>query len=183
MTGFRLSRGGACEYFNIRPDLVCLGKIVGGGLPLAAFGGRAKIMNHLSPVGSVYQAGTLSGNPLAVAAGRATLSLLTKEFYEDLNATAASIEEKLRPLLEERGLSFARVGSMFTIFFRSQAPRSFDEVNMCDRDAFGRFHALALREGIYFPPSQYEAVFLCACMTQEDVDFLVSGVKKVLTLL
>ena len=183
MTGFRLSRGGACEYFNIRPDLVCLGKIVGGGLPLAAFGGRAEIMNCLSPVGSVYQAGTLSGNPLAVAAGRATLSLLTKDFYEDLNATAASIEDQLRPIVEEKGLSFARVGSMFTVFFRSQAPRSFEEVNMCDLKAFGRFHGLALQEGIYFPPSQYEAVFLCACMTKDDVDFLVRGVKKVLTLL
>ena len=183
MTGFRLSKGGACEYFNIRPDLVCLGKIVGGGLPLAAFGGRAEIMNHLSPVGSVYQAGTLSGNPLAVAAGRATLSLLTEDFYEGLNSIAASIEEQIRPIVEEKGLSFARVGSMFTIFFRSQAPRSFDEVNMCDLKAFGRFHALALKEGIYFPPSQYEAVFLGASMTQEDVDFLVNGVKKALSLL
>ena len=140
-------------------------------------------MNCLSPVGSVYQAGTLSGNPLAVAAGRATLSLLTKEFYEGLNATAASIEEKLRPIVEEKGLSFARVGSMFTVFFRSQAPRTFHEVNMCDLGAFGRFHALALKEGIYFPPSQYEAVFLCACMTPNDVDFLVQGVEKALALL
>ena len=178
MTGFRLSRGGACEYYNIQPDLVCLGKIVGGGLPLAAFGGRAEIMNHLSPVGSVYQAGTLSGNPLAVAAGRATLELLTEDFYEGLNKTAASIEEKIRPFLESKGLSFARVGSMFTIFFRTEAPRSFDEVNQCDLDTFGRFHALALKEGVYFPPSQYEAVFLCASMTEDDVEFLVSGIQK-----
>jgi glutamate-1-semialdehyde 2,1-aminomutase len=178
MTGFRLHRGGACAYYNIKPDLVCLGKIVGGGLPLAAFGGRAEIMNHLSPVGSVYQAGTLSGNPLAVAAGRATLSLLTEDFYERLNRIAEKIEDKLRPFVESKGLSFARVGSMFTIFFRSEAPRSFSEVGMCDFDAFGRFHAFALQEGIYFPPSQYEAVFLAACMTEEDIDFLVKGVHK-----
>ena len=140
-------------------------------------------MNCLSPVGSVYQAGTLSGNPLAVAAGRATLSLLTNEFYEGLNATAKSIEEKLRPLLDSKGLSFARVGSMFTIFFRSQPPRSFEEVHTCDLKAFGRFHALALREGIYFPPSQYEAVFLCATMTPQDVDFFGEWSKKALALL
>lgn len=178
MTGFRLSRGGACEFYGIQPDLVCLGKIVGGGLPLAAFGGRADIMKHLSPVGSVYQAGTLSGNPLAVAAGRATLSLLTQDFYEQLNAIAESIEEKLRPFLESKNLSFARVGSMFTIFFRAQAPESFDEVNQCDLEAFGHFHALALQEGIYFPPSQYEAVFLGATMTENDVDFLIQGIKN-----
>ena len=178
MTGFRLSRGGACEYYNIQPDLVCLGKVVGGGLPLAAFGGKAEIMNHLSPVGSVYQAGTLSGNPLAVAAGRATLSLLTPGFYQKITQIGDQVEQGLRSFVEDHGLSFARVGSMFTIFFRSQAPRSYAQVKECDFQAFGRFHALALSNGLYFPPSQYEAVFLSSCLGAEEIQFLVEGTKK-----
>ena len=183
MTGFRLSRGGACEYYGIVPDLVCLGKIVGGGLPLAAFGGKAEIMKCLSPVGPVYQAGTLSGNPLAVAAGRATLSLLTPDFYQRLNGIAEKIESKLRPFVEEKGFSFARVGSMFTIFFRSTAPRSYTEVKQCDFKMFGRFHSIALSKGLYFPPSQYEAVFLSACMSDEDIEFLVQNTKDSILLL
>ena len=178
MTGFRLSKGGASEYYGIVPDLVCLGKIVGGGLPLAAFGGKAEIMNHLSPVGPVYQAGTLSGNPLAVAAGRANLSLLTPEFYQRLNSIAETIDLGLRPFLEAHGLSFARVGSMFTIFFRSKAPRSYAEVKECDFQKFGKFHSIALSKGLYFPPSQYEAVFLSGCMTEADIRFLVENTKK-----
>lgn len=180
MTGFRLSRGGACALFSIDADLVALGKIVGGGLPLAAFGGKRQIMQSLSPSGPVYQAGTLSGNPLAVAAGRATLSLLDAAFYEQLEATASQIEQRIRPLVESKGLSFARVGSMFTIFFRSQAPTNFAEVSECDFAAFGAFHRRALNHGIYFPPSQYEAVFLTGCMTQADIDHLVKGVALAL---
>ena len=180
MTGFRLAKGGACEYYGLEPDLVALGKIVGGGLPLAAFGGRADVMSHLSPAGPVYQAGTLSGNPLAVAAGRAALSLLTDDFYRRLGDLSDEIGRRIRPLVESRGLSLNQVGSMFTIFFRSEAPASFDDVLECDFDAFGRFHRRALDQGLYFPPSQYEAVFLSGAMGSEEVDFLESALRRAL---
>ena len=137
-------------------------------------------MACLSPQGAVYQAGTLSGNPLAVAAGRATLNLLTPEFYARLNAISEQIDKRIRPLVESKDLSMSRVGSMFTIFFRSQAPTCFQEVLECDFTAFGRFHALALERGLYFPPSQYEAVFLSGAMTDADIEFLVSGVDATL---
>ena len=182
MTGFRLSRGGACSYYNIKPDLVCLGKIVGGGLPLAAFGGKREIMSQLSPLGAVYQAGTLSGNPLAVAAGRATLKLLNDALYVQMEEIGQKIEDALLPIIEKYGCSFARVGSMFTLFFRSTAPQNFQEVRECDFDAFGRFHALALDRGLYFPPSQYEAVFLSSCIGQEEIDLLATGVQQSLAL-
>ncbi len=178
MTGFRLARGGACERFDIDADLVCLGKIVGGGLPLAAFGGRAELMGRLSPVGPVYQAGTLSGNPLAVAAGRATLALLSDELYLRLEEIGAQVEAGLRPLVEARGLSMVRVGSMFTVYFRSQAPADFEQVKGCDLEAFGRFHRAALEEGIYLPPSQFEAAFLPAILRDEDVAFLIAGLGR-----
>jgi len=180
MTGFRLSRGGACQHFNIQADLVCLGKIVGGGLPLAAFGGKKEIMSNLSPLGAVYQAGTLSGNPLAVAAGRATLALLNDDFYAELEEKSAQIEDRLAPLIKKYNLSFARVGSMFTIFFRPDPPTNFLEVKECNFEHFAQFHKLALENGVYFPPSQYEAVFLSNAMKQEDIDILITGVRKAL---
>lgn len=180
MTGFRLSRGGACGRFGVKADLVTLGKIVGGGLPLAAFGGRRDVMEHLSPAGPVYQAGTLSGNPLAVAAGRATLAALTDEVYARLEAIGAQIDAGLRPTVEAKGLSMSRVGSMFTIFFRPEAPTSFAEVKECDLEAFGRFHGAALSAGVYLPPSQFEAAFVAATMTDEEVSFLIAGLKKAL---
>lgn len=180
MTGFRLARGGACEYFDIDADIVTLGKIVGGGLPLAAFGGRREIMQCLSPLGPVYQAGTLSGNPLAVAAGQATLSLLTPQFYEALNEKAAKIEALLLPILEPYPVSFARVGSMFTLFFQPSVPSDFAQVKACNFDQFGRFHRFMLDRGVYFPPSQYEAVFLSNAIDAEDIDHLVQSVAVAL---
>ena len=180
MTGFRLARGGACERLGIDADLVTLGKVVGGGLPLAAFGGRREVMARLSPQGPVYQAGTLSGNPLAVAAGRATLAALTPEVYDRLEAIGARLEAGLRPVVEALGLSMNRLGSMFTIFFRRTAPTHFDEVKTCDMDAFGRFHRACLDRGVYLPPSQYEAAFLPACLTDDDVDFAVAGITAAL---
>ncbi len=176
MTGFRVARGGACERYGIEADLVTLGKIVGGGFPLAAFGGRREIMAKLSPAGPVYQAGTLSGNPVAVAAGRATLALLTDAVYEKLEATGEAIEARLRPELTRLGLSMSRVGSMFTIFFRGTAPRCFSEVAECDLERFGRFHRAALGAGVYLPPSQYEAAFLPAGLTEAETDRLVEGI-------
>jgi len=181
MTGFRLAKGGACERLGIEADLVTLGKIVGGGLPLAAFGGRRDIMECLSPLGSVYQAGTLSGNPLAVAAGRATLKLLTEGMYGELETKAERIELGLQDLVKKYPISFARVGSMFTVFFRDEAPSHFDEVKECDFAKFGRFHRMMLTNGVYFPPSQYEAVFLSNALTNEDVDHVISSVIRVVT--
>ena len=180
MTGFRLARGGACERFGIDADLVALGKIVGGGFPLAAFGGRAEIMACLSPVGPVYQAGTLSGNPVAVAAGRATLGLLTPDVYAGLEAVGAEVEERLVDAVAERGCSMARVGSMFTIFFRGDRPVNFSEVAECDMAAFGRFHRAALNRGVYLPPSQYEAAFLPSGLTAKERDHLVDGLHHAL---
>ena len=159
---------------------MCLGKIVGGGFPLAAFGGTAEVMGRLSPAGPVYQAGTLSGNPVAVAAGRATLSLLTPDVYEDLERIGATVEAGLKEAVLARGCSMTRVGSMLTIFFREQVPTNFTEVSQCDMSAFGRFHRAALHEGVYLPPSQYESAFLPAGMNEEEVEHLISGIIKAL---
>jgi len=175
MTGFRLARGGAQEHFGITADIVCMGKIVGGGLPLAAFGARRQIMEHLSPLGPVYQAGTLSGNPLAVAAGLATLNELTPERYEELETTGASLEELLRPHVEEHGLSMTRVGTMLTVFFRAEAPTHFEQVKECDLPAFGRFHRACLEGGIYLPCSQFEAVFLPLGLAQSDLEEIAAA--------
>lgn len=169
MTGFRLARGGACERLGVDADLVTLGKIVGGGLPLAAFGGRREVMEKLSPSGPVYQAGTLSGNPLAVAAGRATLGLLTDDVYARLEALSADLDARIRPAVEAAGCSLSRVGSMMTVFFRATPPANFDEVKECDFAAFGRFHRACLDNGVYLPPSQYEAAFLPATLSDDQV--------------
>ncbi len=176
MTGFRLARGGACARLGIDADLVTLGKIVGGGLPLAAFGGRRAVMEKLSPSGPVYQAGTLSGNPLAVAAGRATLGLLDDALYARLEELSARFDAGVRPAVEAAGLSMHRVGSMFTIFFRKTAPVDFAEVKECDLAAFGRFHRAALEQGVYLPPSQFEAAFLPATLSDADLSHAIAGI-------
>jgi len=180
MTGFRVARGGACARFGIDADIVTLGKIVGGGFPLAAFGGRDEIMRRLSPAGPVYQAGTLSGNPVAVAAGRATLALLSDQVYADLEACGEAVEAALQPAVERAGASMSRVGSMFTIFFRPVAPRCFTEVQECDMERFGAFHRRALSQGVYLPPSQFEAAFLPAGLTETETDHLVRGITAAL---
>jgi glutamate-1-semialdehyde 2,1-aminomutase len=180
MTGFRLARGGAQERFGVHADLTCMGKVVGGGYPLAAFGGRADIMDHLSPVGPVYQGGTLSGNPVAVAAGLATLRQLDDAAYDRLERVGAAIEKGIASAVTYHGCSFARVGSMFTIFFRSEAPKRFDEVQQCDLDAFGRFFRAALSGGVYMPPSQYEAAFLNTAMTDAQVSKVIDGLQSAL---
>ena len=177
MTGFRLARGGACERFNIDADLVALGKIVGGGFPLGAFGGTQEIMSRLSPAGPVYQAGTLSGNPVAVAAGLATIEQLNDGIYEALERIGSEIESRLAGPVAKRGCSLTRVGSMFTIFFRSEIPYNFMEVSECDMAAFGRYHRAASSRGIYLPPSQYEAAFLPVCLGEKEVALLVSAIE------
>lgn len=183
MTGFRLARGGACERFGVTPDLVTLGKIVGGGLPLAAFGGRRDVMERLSPSGPVYQAGTLSGNPLAVAAGRATLGLLTPDVYARLETLGDTLDDAIRPAVEAAGASLQRVGSMFTIFFRETAPTRFAEVKECDFDKFGRFHRLCLDAGVYLPPSQYEAAFIPAPLRDDEVNRVAASIRAALSAL
>ncbi len=170
MTGFRLAYGGAQERFGVTPDLTCLGKVVGGGMPLAAFGGRAEIMQRLSPVGPVYQAGTLSGNPVAVAAGRKALEVLARPgTYERLEGIGDAVDAAVRPHVERHGLSMSRLGSMFTVFFRSAAPRHFAQVAECDLRRFGRFHRACLERGVYLPCSQYEAAFLSLALSPDHV--------------
>lgn len=180
MTGCRLAAGGAQERFAITPDLTTLGKIVGGGFPLAAFGGRAEIMEKLAPQGPVYQAGTLSGNPVAVAAGMATLQAMTPERYQRLEAIGAAVEAGIAEAVAYHGCSLSRVGSMFTVFFRDQPPRNMAEVRECDFEAFGRFHRAALGGGVYLPPSQYEAAFLPSILTEREVDWAMEGITAAL---
>ncbi|MEN0064174.1 MAG: glutamate-1-semialdehyde 2,1-aminomutase [Myxococcota bacterium] len=180
MTGFRLAKGGAQEYFGIPPDLTAMGKVLGGGYPLAGFGGSADLMDKLAPVGPVYQAGTLSGNPVAVAAGLATLRQLTPDRYERLEEIGRRIEEGLAPAVEYHRCSFARVGSMFTLFFRSEAPKRFSEVQECDFAGFSRFFRAALNGGVYLPPSQYEAAFVPATLSDAEVQRIVEGLNAAL---
>ncbi|MCB9742342.1 MAG: glutamate-1-semialdehyde 2,1-aminomutase [Alphaproteobacteria bacterium] len=181
MTGFRLALGGAQERFGVTPDLTCLGKIVGGGLPLAAFGGRAELMQQLSPLGPVYQAGTLSGNPLAVAAGRATLALLRAPgFYDRLEADAAALGASLSEAIKDHPVSLQQVGSMLTLFFQPQAPWDFEQVKRCDFERFGRFHRACLDRGLYLPCSQYEACFLPSTLGDEDRERVISAVAGAL---
>ena len=164
MTGFRVHRGGACARYGVRPDLVTLGKIVGGGLPVGAFGGRRDIMQKLAPVGPVYQAGTLSGNPLAMAAGLATLRLLDDPaLYAQLEATTAALLKGLRQAAADAGVAFTttQVGSMFGLYFsREESITSYAQVMACDKPAFNRFFHAMLDRGVYLAPSAYEAGFV-----------------------
>ncbi|MCB9679190.1 MAG: glutamate-1-semialdehyde 2,1-aminomutase [Alphaproteobacteria bacterium] len=177
MTGFRVHRGCAQALYGVTPDLTTLGKIVGGGYPLAAFGGKAEIMNHLAPLGPVYQAGTLSGNPVAVAAGLATLNLLDDAVYERLERLGRALEKALQPSLNYHGCSMHRVGSMFTIYFCPESPKNFDDVKRSDLDAFSRFFLAALNTGVYLPPSQFEAAFLSAALSDEQMIRVIDGVE------
>jgi glutamate-1-semialdehyde 2,1-aminomutase len=162
MTGFRLAYGGAQARFGIKPDLTTLAKIAGGGVPLGAFGGRRDVMEKLAPIGPVYQAGTLSGNPVATAAGLATLALLRKPgVYEQLEATGAALERGLRDAASAAGVrvQVQRVGSMWTVFFTDAPVVDWTSAARCDTKAFGRWHAAMLARGVYLPPSQFEAAF------------------------
>lgn len=180
MTGFRVARGGAQELYGVTPDLTTLGKVVGGGYPLAAFGGARDLMDRLAPVGPVYQGGTLSGNPVAVAAGLATLRQLDDVVYARLEAIGAEIETGLATALAYHGCCLARVGSMFTVFFRPTPPTRFSEVQECDLDGFSRFFRAALNGGVYLPASQYEAAFLSARMSDEQVARVIDGLSSAL---
>jgi len=172
ITGFRVAYGGAQALYEVRPDLTCLGKILGGGLPLAAFGGCSEIMDLLAPVGPVYQAGTLSGNPLAVAAGLATIRLLSRPgTYEKLEAQGAYLEEGMREILAHSRIdaSINRVGSMMTIFFGIDRVSHPDEARRCDRARFRKFFHAMLEHGIYLPPAPFEAMFVSLAHSKGDL--------------
>ncbi|MGE5305706.1 MAG: glutamate-1-semialdehyde 2,1-aminomutase [Alphaproteobacteria bacterium] len=173
ITGFRVALGGAQALYKVKPDLTCLGKILGGGLPLAAFGGRREIMDLLAPEGPVYQAGTLSGNPLAVAAGLQTLRLLaTESKYLSLERSAARLEEGFRGVLKRYNIkgTINRVGSMLTIFFGVESVMNADDARKCDRKRFKRFFHGMLQRGIYFPPAPFEAAFVSLAHTRADLN-------------
>ena len=166
ITGFRVSRGGAQELYGITPDLTVLGKIVGGGLPLAAFGGRADVMDRLAPSGPVYQAGTLSGNPLATAAGLSVLRRLRDPaVYGELERRGARLEAGLAPFG-----TVQRVGAMLTLFNTDRAVRNFDDAQACDAERYGALFRHLLERGIYIAPSQFEAMFLSLAHGDEEID-------------
>jgi len=172
MTGFRVALGGAQQLYNIKPDLTTLGKVIGGGLPVGAFGGRADIMACLAPVGPVYQAGTLSGNPVAVAAGLTTLKLVQESgFYEKLAARTRQLVEGLNTIAKETGVAFSAqsVGGMFGVYFSASCPTSYAEVMQSDKDAFNRFFHAMLNEGVYLAPSAFEAGFVSAAHGDEEI--------------
>jgi glutamate-1-semialdehyde 2,1-aminomutase len=175
MTGFRVALGGAQERFGIRPDVTTLGKIIGGGLPMAAYGGRAEIMRKIAPLGPVYQAGTLSGNPLAVAAGLATLRYLIAhpEVYTTLEARAAELTAWTPP-----GVTVNRVGSMFTFFFTPGPVTDWESAKQCDTARFGKFFHFLLERGVYLAPSQFEAGFVSAAHSEEDIRATVNAARE-----
>ncbi len=185
MTGFRLSLGGAQQIYGIEPDLTTLGKILGGGLPCGAFGGRTDVMEFLAPLGPVYQAGTLSGNPLAMAAGIATLGYLLDHadtVYSGLDATTRLIADGVAQLAREAGVSVTtnRVGSMWTWFFTAEPVTGFTSAATSDTERFGRFHRAMMEAGVWLPPSQFEAAFLSAAHGTVEVEWLLDAARGAL---
>jgi glutamate-1-semialdehyde 2,1-aminomutase len=182
MTGFRLAVGGAQELFGIKPDLTTLGKIIGGGLPVGAYGGRAEIMNMVAPLGPVYQAGTLSGNPLAMAAGLAMLRELKRNptVYTQLEERTSTLVQGVFDVATRKGVSLSanRAGSMFTWFFQAGPVSDWDTAAKSDTQAFARFHRGMLEKGVYLPPSQYEAMFLSAAHTGDDLERTIKAAEQ-----
>jgi glutamate-1-semialdehyde 2,1-aminomutase len=187
MTGFRVAFGGASELYNIKPDITTLGKIIGGGLPVGAYGGPARLMDMIAPVGPVYQAGTLSGNPLAMAAGIAMLSQLKanrEQFYKQLDDMACKLVAGVTQAAKGAGVAMTanRVGSMFTFFFTDRQVRDWASAVACDTSKFGRFHGALLDAGVWLPPSQFEAAFLSLAHTQADIDDTIAAARETLAL-
>lgn len=182
MTGFRVALGGAQAYYNIKPDLTTLGKIIGGGMPVGAFGGRRDIMQHIAPLGGVYQAGTLSGNPIAMAAGLAALTEIRKPgVYDVLTAKTTQLIEGLTAVAKEVGIPLAttQVGGMFGVFFSKEAKiTNYQQATQCDIDAFKRFFHLMLEQGVYLAPSAYEAGFLSIAHSDDDLAYTIAAAKK-----
>ena len=183
ITGFRVALGGAQEIYGIRPDLTCLGKIIGGGLPVGAYGGRAEVMDHIAPVGAVYQAGTLSGNPLAMAAGIETLYMLSdKKVYEDLERKSEILCHGLREITGKLGVAarFTRAGSMFSMFFTDREIVDYHSVTTCDTEFFKRYFNAMLDEGIAIAPSQFEAGFMSTVHTDDDIETTLAAAGRAL---
>jgi len=182
MTGFRVARGGAQELYGVHADLITLGKIIGGGMPVGAFGGKREIMSKIAPLGPVYQAGTLSGNPLAMRAGIAMLTAMQRDgLYEELSAKTEYLTEGLKAVAAKNGVSVctAAVGGMFGLFFtEAESVNSFAEATACDLEAFKTFFHLMLDEGVYLAPSAYEAGFLSAAHTEADLDATIAAADR-----
>ena len=187
MTGFRLAKGGVQELSNVTADIVCFGKVIGGGLPVGAFAARNEIMNYLAPIGPVYQAGTLSGNPLAMAAGLAMLKALNNdaEIFRRLNEKTAYLEKGIRKVLAENNITFTvnRVGSMISVHFAEQDVVDFQTAKNGDNETFKKFFHGLLNEGIYIAPSAYESWFITDALTYEDLDFTINAINKVAKIL
>jgi glutamate-1-semialdehyde 2,1-aminomutase len=185
MTGFRVARGGAQEKYGITPDLTCLGKIVGGGMPLAAYGGRVDVMNQVAPMGPVYQAGTLSGNPIATAAGRATLELIKaqSDLYERLERQAAKLQSGLDSLTKRLGIATCsqRVGSMMTMFFQDGPVVDYVTAKNSNTETYGKFFRGMLEEGIYLAPSQFEAAFVGSAHGDGEIEETLAAAERVLS--
>jgi len=180
MTGFRVALGGAQARYGIKPDLTTLGKVIGGGLPVGAFGGRRDIMEKIAPLGPVYQAGTLSGNPVAVAAGLATLALVEAPGFQDrIEATARALVDGLVAEARKAGVAFSAqsIGSMFGLYFRASPPTSFAEVMQCDKDRFNKFFHAMLGRGVYLAPSAYEAGFVSAAHGAVEIEATLGAAR------
>lgn len=184
MTGFRVALGGAQSIYNITPDLTVLGKVIGGGMPVGAFGGREDIMNHIAPDGTVYQAGTLSGNPVAMSAGLTTLNLISApNFFEELTKTTRLLVEGLQRVADAAGIPFTTnsVGGMFGLFFsEADSISSFDQVMNCDQERFNTFFHGMLEQGIYLAPSSFEAGFVSKAHTNKDIEKTIGAADKVM---
>jgi glutamate-1-semialdehyde 2,1-aminomutase len=185
MTGFRLAKGGAQELYGIAPDLTTFGKIIGGGLPVGAYGGRGEIMRMIAPSGAVYQAGTLSGNPLAMTAGYETLKIIDEkpDFYETLEEKSRYLMDGILDAVNELNLNYTlnRVGSMFTLFFTAQTVVDFDTAKTSDTEKFARYFNRMLESGVYLPPSQFEACFVSIAHTQKDLDKTIKASREAMT--
>ena len=183
MTGFRLAQGGVQELYGVDADIVCFGKVIGGGLPVGAFAAREEIMNYLAPMGPVYQAGTLSGNPLAMAAGLAMLKALNEdeEIFKRLDAKTAYLEAGIDKVLKENNVEFTinRVGSMISVHFDADPVVDFKSAGKGDNPLFKKFFHGLLKEGIYIAPSAYETWFITDALSYEDLDFTIEAIKKV----
>jgi glutamate-1-semialdehyde 2,1-aminomutase len=187
MSGFRVSRGGAQELYNVTPDITTLGKIIGGGLPAGAYGGSTEVMDHVAPDGPVYQAGTLSGNPLAMSAGLSVLNRLNEDVYEKLENISSRIHDGISYNIKETGVNanIARVGSMMTLFFsKKNCIENFNDAKKCDTNLYAKYFKSMLELGVYLPPSQYECLFLSSKIDEDDIkkiiDSNLNSLKKIM---
>jgi glutamate-1-semialdehyde 2,1-aminomutase len=184
MTGFRVAKGSAQGLFGITPDLSCFAKVIGGGLPVGAYGGLKKIMNNIAPEGDVYQAGTLAGNPLAMAAGIATLTELQKEgVYEALGAKTQRLMAGFQSAADDAGIPFKtnHIGSMAGFFFTDKDVHNFEDAKTCDLDRFAKFYRIMLEKGVYLAPSQFESCFVSLVHTKEDIDHTINAARQAMT--